>query len=77
MSRLGVSPGDVDDVAQEAFLVASAKIADVPMDREKAFLFGVVAYVAQNARRAKARRHRAYEQFVDVDAAPPPSQEGM
>jgi glucose/mannose transport system substrate-binding protein len=77
VSRLGVSPGDVDDVAQEAFLVASAKIADVPMDREKAFLFGVVAYVAQNARRAKARRHRAYEQFVDVDAAPPPSQEDL
>ncbi len=77
VSRLGVPQADVDDVAQEAFLVASAKIDSIPTDREKAFLFGVVGHVAQNARRAKARRHRAYERYFDVGSSPPPSQEDM
>jgi glucose/mannose transport system substrate-binding protein len=77
VGRLGVPAGDVDDVAQEAFLVASTKIGTVPTECERAFLFGIVAYVAQNARRAKARRHRVYEQFHEVETPPAPSQEDL
>jgi glucose/mannose transport system substrate-binding protein len=77
VERLGVPSAEVDDVAQEAFLVAASKIGGVPSEQERAFLFGVVTHVAQNARRAKMRRHRAYEQFSDVAGEPAPSQEEL
>jgi len=77
LGRLGVAPGEIDDVAQEAFIVASAKIASVPVERENAFLYTVVAHVAQNVRRASMRRQRAHDRFGGGDTEPEPSPEQL
>jgi glucose/mannose transport system substrate-binding protein len=77
VERLGVPRTEVDDVAQEAFIVAARKIGDVPLEQERAFVFRVAAHVAQNARRATTRRHKVYERFTDVAGDPAPSQEEL
>jgi glucose/mannose transport system substrate-binding protein len=58
LARLGVPPGDVDDAAQETFIVASAKLDEIPPGTERAFLFGTAARVASNTRRGVRRRGR-------------------
>jgi RNA polymerase sigma-70 factor (ECF subfamily) len=64
--RLGVAPGDVDDAAQEVFLVAARRLDDFTPDRERAFLFGTAVRVAATRRRS-ARRHPE-ELDADSDA---------
>jgi glucose/mannose transport system substrate-binding protein len=68
LGRLGIPPGDVDDVAQEVFLVAASKLEGVAAGGDRAFLYAVASRVAQNARRANIRRTRAHERYVDVGA---------
>src|SRR5258706_5801526 len=77
LGRIGVAAAEVDDVAQEVFLVASSKLDGVPAESERAFLYAIAARVAHNARRANVRRHRAYERYLQVDADPVPSQEEL
>jgi len=54
--RLGVPAADVDDAAQEVFVVAARRLADFGTERERAFLFGTAMRVA-STRRRNARRH--------------------
>jgi RNA polymerase sigma-70 factor (ECF subfamily) len=56
LRRLGVRAADVDDAAQEVFVVAARRLADIESGRERAFLFGIAARVASTKRRT-ARRH--------------------
>jgi RNA polymerase sigma-70 factor (ECF subfamily) len=74
LRRLGVAPGDVDDAAQQVFIVMSRRLADVPVGRERAFLFSTAVRVASDARRTYRRRHEAPEaELSDApDAAPSP-----
>lgn len=77
LGRLGVAPGEIDDVAQETFIVASAKISGVPVERESAFLYTTAAHVAQNVRRATFRRQRAHDLFIKHEPDPVPSPEQL
>lgn len=56
LRRLGVPLGVVDDAAQQVFLVASERLAAIEPAKERAFLAGVAARTAANARRLQARR---------------------
>lgn len=56
LRRLGVPEAAVDDGAQQVFMVASHRLADVSADKERAFLVGVAVRVAANSRRGQARR---------------------
>jgi glucose/mannose transport system substrate-binding protein len=77
LARLGIPSAEVDDVAQEVFLVAASKLGGVPAGSERAFLYGVASRVAHNARRANVRRHRAYERYWHVAPEPVPTQEEL
>ncbi len=56
LRRLGVRAADVDDAAQEVFVVAARRLDDIAADRERPFLFGTAARVASTRRRAARRR---------------------
>jgi RNA polymerase sigma-70 factor (ECF subfamily) len=56
LRRLGVPASDLDDAAQEVFVVAARRLDDFMRDRERAFLFGTATRVASTRRRG-ARRH--------------------
>jgi RNA polymerase sigma-70 factor (ECF subfamily) len=62
---LGVSEGEADDAAQQVFMVASRRLADIPRGRERAFLYRTAMNVAAHARRTVARRRE------DPEAEPP------
>lgn len=62
--RLGVHSGAVDDVVQQAYIVASSRLDDIEAGRERAFLVGTVIRLAANARRSVARSPVA----VDAEA---------
>jgi RNA polymerase sigma-70 factor (ECF subfamily) len=68
LRRLGVAPGDVDDAAQQVFIVMSRRLADVPVGRERAFLFSTAVRVASDTRRTYRRRHEAPD--VELSDAP-------
>lgn len=72
LRRFGVPPGDVDDAAQQVFMVASEKFARIQPGRERPFLVGVATRVASHARRAHQRREVA-EQRLSADPAEPSS----
>jgi RNA polymerase sigma-70 factor (ECF subfamily) len=57
LRRLGVASADVDDAAQEVFLVACRRLGDITHEREKSFLFGTSLRVASTRRRSASRRH--------------------
>jgi glucose/mannose transport system substrate-binding protein len=77
LGRLGIPASEVDDVAQEVFVVASSKLAGVPSGSDRPFLYAIASRVANNARRADTRRRRAYERYVEVGSDPVPSQEEL
>lgn len=74
--RLGVARGDADDGAQQVFLVLSERLADVPPERERAFLLGAAVRIAARHRRTVSRRHEvgAPVPLDWPDAAPTPDE---
>lgn len=56
LRRLGVPEFDLDDAAQQVFLVAATKADRIVAGNEKAFLFGIGLRVASQSRRARRRR---------------------
>ncbi len=77
LGRLGIPASEVDDVAQEVFVVAASKLAGVPSGSDRPFLYAIASRVANNARRADTRRRRAYERYLDAGTDPVPSQEEL
>jgi RNA polymerase sigma-70 factor (ECF subfamily) len=59
LRRFGVPPADVDDAAQQVFLIANAKLDKIQRGSERSFLVGVATRVASHARRAHHRREAA------------------
>ena len=53
---LGVPAAEVDDTAQQVFVIASQKIDAIQEGAERSFLVGTAHGVAANARRADGRR---------------------
>lgn len=77
LRRLGVHEASVDDAAQLVFLTLSAKLAQVVLGKERAFLTGTAFRVASNQRRGERRSYeRADEQPIAraVDPAPSPEE---
>jgi len=77
LRRLGVPPGATDDAAQEVFLVASRRLADIEVGRERSFLFATALRIAANARRSFARRDARHDDALDRVADPTPGPEAL
>jgi len=77
LRRFGVPASDADDAAQQVFLVAADKLSDVPIDRERAFLFATAARIAANARRSIRRRQSAYDNLSQAPEEPSASQDEL
>lgn len=73
--RLGVRPGECDDAVQKVFLVAARRLAEVPVGRERAFLFATAMRIAANERRAERRKRSAGPEPLDAMLSPAPSPE--
>ncbi|HEY3256248.1 MAG TPA: sigma-70 family RNA polymerase sigma factor [Polyangiaceae bacterium] len=56
LRRLGLSPADADDGAQEVFVIASRKLSAIVPESEKRFLFATALRVASTRRRGLKRR---------------------
>src|SRR5690242_1976376 len=56
LRRFGVPENDVDDAAQQVFIVAWNKLGDIPVSTERSFLFGTALRVAASFRRRLRRR---------------------
>ena len=76
LRRLGVPATVVDDAAQEVFLVASRRLADIELGRERSFLFATALRVASDARRAITRRGEHVDDALEhiADDAPGPAE---
>jgi RNA polymerase sigma-70 factor, ECF subfamily len=64
LRRLGVATAEVDDAAQQAWLVVARKLTTIAPGAERAFVFAVALRVAAAHRRAVARHD-----LTDLDAA--------
>jgi RNA polymerase sigma-70 factor, ECF subfamily len=56
LRRLGVAEAQCDDAAQQVLVVLSRRLADVPQENERSFLFGTAIRVASDYRKQSARR---------------------
>jgi RNA polymerase sigma-70 factor (ECF subfamily) len=77
LGGLGVPAANVDDAAQQVFLVAAAKILSIEPGLERSFLVGTAHGVAANARRAHDRRREVQGDTAfatRADQAPDPEQ---
>ncbi|MBN9166431.1 MAG: hypothetical protein BGO98_07330 [Myxococcales bacterium 68-20] len=55
LRTLGVSPHAIDDAAQDVFVVAARRRADIQPGSEKSFLFSVAVHVARETRKKYGR----------------------
>lgn len=58
LCRLGVPRPDVDDAAQQVFIAAARRLADIPKENERTFLYGTALRVAATLRRQLKRQQR-------------------
>ena len=56
LRRLGVADAEAEDVAQEVFLTASRRLADIVVGKERGFLYRTAMNHAAHARRSRLRR---------------------
>lgn len=64
LKRLGVSPGDVEDVCQEVFLVVHRKLAEFDhRSSMRAWVYGICVRKASDYRKLSRKRH---EQVTDT-----------
>jgi len=70
--RSGLDESVAEDAAQQAFLVAMRRLADIEAGRERAFLCGVVLRVAMKLREERARRRED-----EAPASEPPAAVGQ
>lgn len=71
LRRLGLGETDADDAAQQVFMVASARFADMEPGRERAFLYGTALNVAGKWRRARRDTEDADGPVPLVDPSDP------
>ena len=76
--RFGVPENSADDAAQEVFIIASRRLADIVPGSERPFLFASAVRVAANARRALgARRECQADEHLPERIDPRPSAEAL
>jgi RNA polymerase sigma-70 factor (ECF subfamily) len=73
LCRLGVPRPDVDDAAQQVFITTSQRLADVPRESERTFLYGTALRIAATLRRNLKRRQRVMETGAADAASPDPT----
>jgi RNA polymerase sigma-70 factor (ECF subfamily) len=61
LRRLGVPERDVDDAAQQVFIVGAQRLRDIPFGSERTFLYGTALRTASTLRRNQRRRERFIE----------------
>jgi RNA polymerase sigma-70 factor (ECF subfamily) len=71
LRRLGLSPADADDGAQEVFLVASRKLSVITPGAEKRFLFATALRVASTRRRGLRRRREEPRSWLGEEEPEP------
>lgn len=76
LRRLGVRAGTVDDAAQQVFIVAAQKLAQIRPGSERAFLMSTAVRVAANVRRSAVSREFA-DEAVSEQVDPTPSAEHL
>src|SRR5262245_15267128 len=72
LRRLGVPDAFAEDLAQQVFVVASSKLEQIELDRERAFLLGTAARLAANHRRSAPVRYEAAEEDIGSRASGTP-----
>jgi RNA polymerase sigma-70 factor (ECF subfamily) len=77
LRRMGIPSGDVDDAAQQVFLVVAAKLGSIAQGSERAFLFATASRIAANSRRSVHRRDEAHHQLMQAECSRDPSQEEL
>jgi RNA polymerase sigma-70 factor (ECF subfamily) len=73
LRRLGVPFAQVDDAAQEVFVVATRRIADIEEGRERSFLFAAALRIAKDVHRSASRRRESGDEAAvgaAIDPAP-------
>jgi RNA polymerase sigma-70 factor (ECF subfamily) len=73
LCRLGVPQLDVDDAAQQVFIVATQRLVDIPPGGERTFLYGTALRTAATLRRNLRRRARWVEAGPADCACPGPT----
>jgi RNA polymerase sigma factor (sigma-70 family) len=63
------NPEDASDVVAETFLVAWRRLDEVPIGRERLWLYAVARRVTANVRRAEGRRTRLSERLAETLSA--------
>jgi RNA polymerase sigma-70 factor, ECF subfamily len=61
LRRLGLPEADVDDAAQQVFVVAANRLGNIPPGSERSFVFGTALRTAATLRRNQRRRQRWIE----------------
>jgi RNA polymerase sigma-70 factor, ECF subfamily len=61
LRRLGVQTENLEDAAQQVFVIVSKKLDRIEPEDERRYLFGIVLRVAANARRSRGRRREVSE----------------
>jgi RNA polymerase sigma-70 factor, ECF subfamily len=76
LRRFGVPAADVDDAAQQVFLIASDKLSAIQKGNERSFLVAVALRVASHARRSHRRREAAAQRLSEDprDSNPDPEE---
>jgi RNA polymerase sigma-70 factor (ECF subfamily) len=59
LRRMGLSPEDADDAAQQVFMAATRKSEQIETGSERTYLYGIALRVVANWRRKVARRREA------------------
>jgi RNA polymerase sigma-70 factor, ECF subfamily len=75
--RLGVPAAAADDTAQQVFLVAARKIAEIEPGKGRSFLLGTAIRLAADARRSAARRRESASDALDAEPSAQPSPEQL
>ena len=76
--RFGVPENSADDAAQEVFIIASRRLADITPGSERPFLFSSAVRVAANVRRSLgARRECAEDDSLPEGVDPRPNAEAL
>jgi RNA polymerase sigma-70 factor (ECF subfamily) len=77
LRRFGVPAADVDDAAQQVFLIANEKSGKIRRGSERSFLVGVALRVASHARRSFERRAAVEQRFSTHPSPPNPDPEEL
>ncbi|HEY3497488.1 MAG TPA: sigma-70 family RNA polymerase sigma factor [Polyangiaceae bacterium] len=74
--RLGLPESDADDAAQQVFIVASRRLADIRSGSERAFLYGVAVNAAAKFRASHARRREESDAGLEfIESGSPNAEE--